>query len=382
MEPIVDLPSEFNRAAEFPVVQSWTFLNHAAVAPISRAAHDAIVEFAEQAANDAYLTGKWYKQIETVRELAANFIGAHIDEIAFAKNTSEGIAFVASGLDWHRGDQVISTAVGYPTMVYPWMDLAARARIEHVELRETDGRFTTEQVLATVTPRTRLVALSHVEFGSGFRHDIAAIGRFCRSRGILLCVDAIQSLGVIPVNVHEMNIDFLSADGHKWLLAPEGAAIFYCRRELLTALRPEVGWMNVINANDFGAHNFTLKSDARRFECGSHNVPGILALGASIRLLQRVSLPLVYRRVAALTDYLRHRLSEKKYRVISSARQNETSGIIAFESPYGPTVHDAVVRELEEKRIIITQRVGRLRASPHFYNTFEDIDRLIDALPT
>ena len=382
MEPSVDLPSEFDRAAEFPIVQSWTFLNHAAVAPISRAAQDAIIEFADQAAKDAYLTGKWYRQIETVRELAANFIGAHIDEIAFAKNTSEGIAFVASGMDWQPGDQVISTAVGYPTMVYPWMDLAARARIEHIELSETDGRFTTEQVLDAVTPRTRMIALSHVEFGSGFRHDIAAIGRFCRNRGILFCVDAIQSLGVIPVDVHEMNIDFLSADGHKWLLAPEGAAIFYCRRELLAALRPEVGWMNVVNANDFGAHNFTLKSDARRFECGSHNVPGILALGASIRLLQRISLPLVHRRVAALTEYLRRRLPEKGYRVISSARPNETSGIVAFESPHGSVVHDAVVRELEEKRIIIAQRVGRLRASPHFYNTFEDIDRLVDALPT
>jgi selenocysteine lyase/cysteine desulfurase len=381
LETIIDLPLDFNRAIEFPIVHNWTFLNHAAVAPISRSAHDAIAEFAHQAMDDAYLTGKWYARIEQVRELAAGLIGAEKSEIAFAKNTSEGIAFVASGLDWRPGDQVISTSVGYPTMVYPWMDLARRAGVEHVELNESDGRFTTDQVLAAITPRTRMVALSHVEFGSGFRHDIAAIGRFCRSRGVLLCVDAIQSLGVVPVDVREMYIDFLAADGHKWLLAPEGAAIFYCRSELLTALHPEIGWMNVVNANDFGAHRFNLKSDARRFECGSHNVPGILALGTSISLLQRISLPLIHRRVAALTAYLRRRLTEKKYRVISSDRPGETSGIIAFESPQGREKHSAIVHELEQKRIIIAERVGRLRASPHFYNTSDDIDRLVEALP-
>ncbi len=382
MEAIARLPDDFNPADEFPITRSWTFLNHAAVAPISRSAHQAVVEFADQAMHDAYLTGKWYTKIEEVRESAAALIGAKKSEIAFAKNTSEGIAFVAAGLEWQKGDEIVSTSVGYPSMVYPWMDVAQRFGVKHVELNESQGRFTAQQVLDALTPRTRMVALSHVEFASGFRHDLAQIGRHCRDRGILFCVDAIQSIGVVPVNVVEMNIDFLSADGHKWLLAPEGAAIFYCREELTSLLRPEMGWMNVINANDFGKRDFTLKPDARRFECGSHNVPGVLALGASIRLLQRISLPLVHQRVSTLTGYLRQRLAEKKYRVISSAQQGETSGIVAFESPHGPQAHASIVHELERQRIIIAERVGRLRASPHFYNNFADIDRLIDVLPS
>jgi len=381
MHAIPDLPNDFNPAVEFPIVRSWTFLNHAAVAPISRPAHQAIVEFADQAMHDAYLTGKWYKKIEQVRESAADLIGARKSEIAFAKNTSEGIAFVAGGLDWQPGDEVVSTAVAYPSMVYPWMDVAQRLGVRHIELDELQGRFTTEQILNAITPRTRVVALSHVEFASGFRHDVAKIGRFCRDRGVLFCVDAIQSIGVVPVNVFDMNIDFLSADGHKWLLAPEGAAIFYCRQELLSQLRPEIGWMNVVNPNNFGSRNFTLQSDARRFECGSHNVPGVLALGASIRMLQKLTLPLIHQRVEALTSYLRQRLTEKGYRVISSSQQGETSGIIAFESPKGPDSHHAIVHELERQRIVIAERVGRLRASPHFYNTPADIDRLINALP-
>ena len=382
MEAIPQLPEDFNPAVEFPIVRSWTFLNHAAVAPISRSAHQAVVEFADQAMHDAYLTGKWYTKIEEVRESAAALIGAKKSEVAFAKNTSEGIAFVAAGLEWQSGDEIVSTSVGYPSMVYPWMDVSQHFGVKHVELDESQGRFTAQQVLDAITSRTRMVALSHVEFASGFRHDLAQIGRHCRDCGILFCVDAIQSIGVVPVNVVDMNIDFLSADGHKWLLAPEGAAIFYCREELTPLLRPEMGWMNVVNANDFGKRDFTLKPDARRFECGSHNVPGVLALGASIRLLQRISLPLVYQRVAALTSYLRQRLVEKNYRVISSAQQGETSGIVAFESPLGSQTHASVVHELERQRIIITERVGRLRASPHFYNTFADIDRLINALPS
>ncbi len=381
MDAIPELPQNFHPAAEFPVVRSWTFLNHAAVAPISRSAHQAITEFADQAMQDAYLTGKWYTKIEEVRESAAQLIGAKKSEIAFAKNTSEGIAFVASGLDWQPGDEIVSTSVGYPSMVYPWMDVSQRFGVKHVELDELQGRFSTQQILDAITARTRMVALSHVEFASGFRHDVAQIGQYCRHRGVLFCVDAIQAIGVVPVNVAEMNIDFLSADGHKWLLAPEGAAIFYCREELLTRLSPEIGWMNVVNANDFGRRDFTLKPDARRFECGSHNVPGILALGASIRLLQGLSLPLVHQRVAALTGYLRRRLMEKNYRVLSSANAGETSGIVAFESQHGPQRHSSIVHELERQRIIIAERVGRLRASPHFYNNLEDIDRLVDALP-
>jgi cysteine desulfurase/selenocysteine lyase len=378
--PLPPLPANFSVAEEFPITRNWTFFNHAGVAPISARAAMAIERFAHEARDDSYLSGRWYHKIELVRKLAAEFICAHPEEISFVKNTSEGIAFVANGLDWKPGDEIISTAVEYPSNVYPWMDVAQRHSAKHIMLPETDGRIDRQSIFDAVTPRTRMIALSHVEYASGFRHDIAAIGQFCRSRGILLCVDGIQACGVLPVDVQAMNIDFLSADGHKWLLGPEGAGIFYCRKELLLSLRPEIGWMNVINASDYGHYDFTLRTDARRFECGSHNIPGVLALGASMRLLLDIGMETVTQRVMALTTHLCAGLEQKGYTLISSRRPDETSGIVSFKSRRHN--HTEIISNLEKQKIILVEREGRLRASPHFYQSIDDINRLVAALPS
>ena len=378
--PLPPLPANFNVAEEFPITRNWTFFNHAGVAPISARAAMAIERFAQEARDDSYLSGRWYHKIELVRKLAAEFIHAHPEEISFVKNTSEGIAFVANGLDWKPGDEIISTAVEYPSNVYPWMDVAQRHSAKHIMLPEADGRIDRQRIFDAITPRTRMIALSHVEYASGFRHDIAAIGQFCRSHDILLCIDGIQACGVLPVDVQAMNIDFLSADGHKWLLGPEGAGIFYCRKELLLSLRPEIGWMNVINASDYGHYDFTLRADARRFECGSHNIPGVLALGASMQLLLDMGIETVTQRVMALTAHLCACLEQKDYAIISSRRPNETSGIVSFKSRrYN---HSEIISNLEKQKIILVEREGRLRASPHFYQSIDDINRLVAALPS
>ena len=197
-------------------------------------------------------------------------MNAHRDEIDFIKNTSEGVATVAAGIAWNAGDRIVTTNVEYPANMYPWMDLARRFGAELVTVPEIDNPdgsrvVALDALLAAADhPRTRLLALSHVEYASGQRHDLAAIGSFCRSRGILFCVDAIQSMGVLPLDVGAMNIDYLSADGHKWLLGPEGAGVFFCRRELLGKTRPlAIGWMNVINDQDYGHYDITHKEDAR-----------------------------------------------------------------------------------------------------------------------
>jgi cysteine desulfurase / selenocysteine lyase len=306
-------------------------------------------------------------------------INAHPDEIAFIKNTSEGLAFAANGLDWKAGDEVISTAVEYPANVYPWMDLAQRAGIRHVMVPEKSGRIEIGDIIAAMTPRTRMVAISHIEYASGFRNDIAAIGAACRERGILFCVDAIQSVGVVPVDVQAMKIDYLSADGHKWMLGPEGAGIFYCRRELLGSLRPEVGWMNVINAQEYGNYDFTLQQSARRFECGTYNIPGILALGASLQLILEVGIDLIERRVLGLTEHLCAGLRAKGYEIFSSRAAGENSGIVTFTSPKHD--HKKVVRDLMDRKIVIVLREGRMRASPHFYNTIQQMEELVAAVP-
>jgi selenocysteine lyase/cysteine desulfurase len=370
----------------FPVLRQWAFFNHAGVSPLPAAAADAMRAFAAQAESAAYLSSGWYQEIEKLRQQAAALLDCHRDEIAFVKNTSEGISIVANGIDWQWGDRIVTTNVEYPANIYPWMEVARGRGVKLIMVEEEDGydgirHVPIEKILkAAAEPQTRLVSLSHVEFASGQRHDLARIGQFCTERDVLFCVDAIQSLGVLPIDVSDMYIDFLSADGHKWLLGPEGAGIFYCRRGLIEHTRPlMVGWMNVVDAQNFGSHDYTLRPDAGRFECGSYNVPGLLALKASLQLIQSVGIPQIANRVKALGDLLIAGLRAKGYRVVSPRLGEQWSGNVCFVSP--TLSHEKIFQDLRAKRIEIALREHRLRCSPHFYNTEAQIQQLLAALP-
>jgi len=381
------IDSFIGNADAFPILRNWTFFNHAGVAPLPHAAAKALVDFAAQAESAAYLDAHWHPDLEKLRQLAAGFINAHRDEIAFVKNTGEGLSTVAAGVEWRAGDRVVTTNVEYPANIYPWMQVAKLHGVELVMVGEesaADGSRAVpiDKILKEAAhPRTRLVTLSHVEFASGQRHDIATIGQFCRHNGVLFCVDAIQSLGVVAVDVAAMGIDYLAADGHKWMLGPEGAGIFYCRRELLDKTRPlTVGWMNVVDAVNFGNYNFTLRPDAGRFECGSHPVPGLLALKESLTILASIPSAQVADRIGALGDRLIEGVRRKGYTVISPRTHDAWSGNVSFTSAVHP--HEPIVTNLrKDHKIEIAHRVGRLRCSAHFYNTEAQIDRLIEALP-
>ncbi len=371
---------------QFPVLRQWAFFNHAGVAPLPRAAGDALRAFADQAESAAYLESGWYQDVEKLRQETAAFIGCHRDEIAFIKNTSEGINIVAKGIDWQFGDRIITTNVEYPANIYPWMALTRERGVKLVMVEEEAGpdgsRYVpVEKILqAAAEPKTRLVTLSHVEFASGQRHDLARIGQFCAERDVLFCVDAIQSLGVLPLDVSSMFIDFLSADGHKWLLGPEGAGIFYCRRGLIEHTRPMmIGWMNVVDAQNFGNYDSTLRPDAGRFECGSYNVPGLMSLRASLQLIQSIGIPAISNRVKALGDLLIGGLKDKGYKIISPRLGESWSGIVSFAHPTHS--HEKIFQDLRAKRIEIALRVNRLRCSAHFYNTEAQIQQLLAALP-
>ena len=382
-----DLFDYIGNKQQFPVLEHWDFFNHAGVCPLPHAASRAIRRYAHEAEAAAYLAGGWYADLEKLRIAAAKLVNAHRDEIAFVKNTSEGISIVANGIDWQWGDRIITTAVEYPANVYPWMEVqrAHGAKLVMVEeITDASGRrqVPMEKILeAAAEPRTRLVALSHVEYASGQRHDLERIGRFCRERNILFCVDAIQSLGVWPVDVKAMHIDYLSADGHKWMLGPEGAGFFFCRKELIDRTRPlMIGWMNVIDPQNYGTYDYTLKPDAGRFECGTLNIPGLLGLKASLDLLQECTVDLVGRRIQQLTDLLIHGLVKKKYEIISPRNPGQWSGIVSFTSPVHS--HEQLFKMLrKDHKTELALREGRLRASPHFYNTEEQIERLIEHLP-
>jgi selenocysteine lyase/cysteine desulfurase len=366
---------------QFPITGEFNFQNHAAVSPLSLPAAEAMRRCIDDYTTAAGDAGAWYKHAENVRRIAARFINARPEEIAFVKNTSEGISFVANGLNWNTGDNVVTTGVEFPANVYPWMNLRARG-VSVRMVPEEDGRVPLERVMELVDSRTRLVTISAVQYASGHRTDLASLGNFCNEKGIFFCVDAIQALGAVPIDVRKMHIDFLSADGHKWLLAPEGAGIFYCRDELLTHLRPTtVGWLCMKGAEDFGHYQFEFHDDARRFDSGAYNVAGIAGLGGSLELLEKVGVDKIYEKLVRLTDQLADGVRAKGYRLISSRRPQDKSGIVSFFTD----THDpeAIRKHLRaEHRLIISVRDKRLRASPHFYNTPEEIQQLIDLLPS
>ena len=377
MEKIHGIERYIGNAEEFPVLRHWDFFNHAAVAPIPRAAAQALRRFADQAESVAYLDTGWYRGLAALRESVASMINAAKEEIAFVKNTSEGIAIVANGVDWRESDRIVITDVEYPANVYPWIEVSRSRGCELVRVAPR-----TESILeAAGDSKTRLVALSHVQYATGQRHDLATVGAFCRERGILFCVDAIQTLGVLPVDVRAMNVDYLSAGGHKWLLAPEGTGVFFCRRELIERTKPAlIGWMNVADPLNYGKIDYTLRDDARRYEPGSYNVAGLLALKASTDLLASVGVDAVSRRLRAVTDRLVAGLEGKGYRVASPRGGDEWSGIVSF-SAADPSTHQQIWHRLRtDHRTELAVRDNRLRCSPHFYNTDEQIDRLVERL--
>ncbi len=320
---------------------------------------------------------RWTRRVEDVRRLAGQLLNADPLDVAFVKNTSEGVGIVAEGLPWKAGDNVVTAAEEYPANVYPWLNLQARG-VDTRLVPSRGNKVAVEDVRAAVDGRTRLVSLSFVEFASGYRNDLDTIGSFCRERGVLFFVDAIQGLGVLPLDVGRSPIDFLAADGHKWLVGPEGAGVFYIRRELVDRLHAVgVGWNSVLDSFNFSRLDFRLKPHAGRWESGTLNVGGIMALGASLQLLLDAGIPAVAERVLLLTEHLCEQARRAGLGVFSSREPAERSGIVSLLVPGDPR---EVVRRCRAANVVISQRGGRVRVSPHAYNTTDELDRLMQLL--
>lgn len=365
---------------QFPITRRYNFQDHACVAPLPLPAVEALTHYAQNVSENAHLGEDYYKSADRVRQSAARLLGADIDEITFVKNTCEGINYVANGIQWITGDNVVINTMEFPANVYPWMFLEQRGvNVKVVE--EEDGRVPFDRLASAIDQRTRVVSISAVQWANGFRTDLHRLGELCQEKGVLLCVDAIQALGVHPFDVRAMNIDFLAADGHKWLCGPEGAGLFYCRRELVGHLKPtEPGYLCMKQLFDTAERRVDLRDDARRFDSGAYNLGGICALGASIDLLLEFGIDEIQWRVKQLTDLLVEGIRRKDWTVYSPRTPSEWSGIVSFSTDK----HDlSKLRKhlLEEFKIVLSQRLGRLRASPHFYNTPEEIEQLVEALP-
>jgi cysteine desulfurase / selenocysteine lyase len=359
----------------FPSTRNLTYFNHAAVGPLSMRAYEAMEGHARDQRDFGALHWKaWYAEIDRLRESAARLIGATPEEIAILKNTSEGVSFVANGLRWEKGDNVVTTALEFPSNWTPW---------KRLEERGVECRIATlpvvEEIDKRIDVRTRLVTVSSVAFHNGFTADLDAIGALCRERGVLFCVDAIQSVGVLPIDVRKSHIDFLAADGHKWMCGPEGAAIFYVaseRRELLEVL--ETGWTNIERKGKFIGCGTEWLPDARRFEAGSLNTNGIYGLRAALDLIHEIGVDVIAERAVAVATLLAERLEELGLTVASP--KPIRSAIVAATPP---NVEKSLLwwhRQLEEKNVITAPREGFLRFSPHYYNDADDVSRVVDAL--
>ena len=370
-----------NWRSEFPVTETYIYMNHAGVAPLSQRVRDTMAGFITDATvNGAVNAEQWTETAEDCRTVAAQLINASPTEIAFMKNTTQGILIAANGIDWRADDNVITTAVEFPANIYPWWSLKERYGVQTRMVPERAGRIHIEDIAAAIDTRTRALTISHVEFASGFRNDLHALGALCRERDIWFIVDAIQSLGAVAVDVKSCHIDILAADGHKWLLAPEGAAIFYCadaKREQL--INTNVGWSSVVNPRDFLDYDLTQKPDATRFEEGSYNSVGLYGLKAAIDLLLEVGIPTIQKQVLELTRQLISGLETKGYRVLTPKADSDRAGIVVFESQQHTP--DMIYERLYAENIITAARGSGVRVAPHFYNTLSEVERLLDVLP-
>jgi cysteine desulfurase/selenocysteine lyase len=363
--------------AQFPVTESLIYLNHAAVAPLVRPAAEAMKRFSD----DGMLYGSlhyqtWLDAYEGVRQAAARLVNVTPQEIALLKNTSEGIATVAMGLDWRPGDRIIAFHGEFPANQYPWQRLEKSKGVKIEWLSVTDPLETIDKA----AKGARLLAISFVQYLSGYRADLQAIGEICRRHGVIYFVDAIQGLGVFPLDARACHIDALAADGHKWLLGPEGCAVLYISRELQEQVEPvEFGWTNVAGYNDYGARDMALRPDAGRYECGTLNTIGCFGLRASIEFLLAVGADRMGPMIQALGDRIAEGALQKGYEVLGHRTPETGAGIVSFRKSGVDST--AVVAHLKEQKISAAARAGWVRTSPHFYITAEEIEKMVACLP-
>ena len=361
---------------QFPVTERLVYLNHAAVAPLTRRAAAAMKHLADDAClYGSYHYDQWLDAYEGLRVATARMIGAQRTEIAIVKNTSEGIATVAMGLDWKPGDKIVAFREEFPANYFPWLRLESKGvRIEWLSIFDSLDR------IDGAARGARLLAISYVQYLSGLRCDLNAIGEICHRRGVFFFVDAIQGLGAFPIDVSSARIHALAADGHKWLLGPEGCGVLYVRQDVQDSIEPvEFGWTNIAGYTDYSCRDMALRQDAGRYECGTLNTIGCFGLRAAFEFLLEVGVDNVAPALVALTDQIAAGARRKGYEILGDRSAGSESGIISIRKP--DVDARLIVRDLKDAGVIAAPRQGWVRISPHFYISPADIEKLLDLLP-
>lgn len=362
---------------EFALEPGLCYLNHAAVAPWPQRTVHAVERFArENGTLGARQYPRWLQVEQTLREQLRQLLNADSsDEIALLKNTSEALSVVAWGIDWQPGDQVVITNREFPSNRIVWESLADLG-VEVVEADIGQGDQAEAAIVNCLGPRTRLVSVSSVQYSTGLALDLAAIGAACRLHNALFCIDAIQSIGVAPFDVQACQADFVMADGHKWMLGPEGLALFYCRRKRLPTLTlRQFGWHMVEAMGEYDRRDWQAADSARRFECGSPNMLGIHALQASVDLLLETGLADVYEFVSRKVSYLIDNLIDGNAIILSETTPGRRAGIVTFERP---GIDSRCLHQyLQDNGVICALRGGGIRFSPHFYTPETALERAL-----
>lgn len=366
-----------------PIARKWAYFDHAAVAPLPAAAAEAVRQWSDGAAVDGDVIWlNWSRRIEEIRRRTAAMINAQPEEIALVPNTTAGVNIVAEGIDWRPGDNVVFAANEFPTNQYAWMNLQSRG-VEVRRVEPTGPAIEPQRVAELCDARTRLVSLSWIGYATGWRIDPGEMARVAHDHGALFFLDAIQGLGVFPLDVRTTNIDFLAADGHKWLLGPEGAGVFFIKRDLLDVLRPTgLGWNSTVQHYDSGVIELKLRPTATRFEGGSQNMIGFHALGASLDLLAECGLSPSHSPVADavldITRYAIQHLDRSGAKVVSPRDDAHRSGVVSFDLPGrdAKTMRSVCLKH----NVVLANRAGHIRISPHAYNDLADVERLIHAM--
>jgi len=364
---------------EFPHLNKLIYLNHAAVAPWPRCVATAVSEFAEQnALIGAQHYPRWMGVEIKLRQQLAQLINAPSpDDVALLKNTSEALSVVAYGIDWQAGDNIVTSDQEFPSNRIVWESLKQFG----VELREVDlsSAATPEQALIdAMDGNTRLLTISSIQYASGLKMELAPLGRHCRKNEILFCVDAIQSLGAVPFDAQAIEADFVMADGHKWMLGPEGLALFYCRAELRERLKlHQYGWHMVDAIGDYDTKAWTPAKSARRFECGSPNMLAIHALNAAMGLILKTDLKTIEQQLLQRSEYMMKIINDSpKLTLLTPTETGRYGGIVTFRAE--GIDQQALYQQLMKDNVICAQRGGGVRFSPHFYTPLSQLDEAFE----
>nr|CRH05885.1 Putative cysteine desulfurase [Candidatus Magnetococcus massalia] len=368
---------------EFQFADNLIYLNHAGVAPIPNRTRRVIAELAEHTAHyGASRYPELYARHQQVRQTCANLLNTTVDSVAFTPNTSEALSWIAMGMDWQPGDEIITTGAEFPSNAIVWLTLAERfGVVVHRLPAEADGRINSDKLLEKLNSRTRLLTVSSAQFSSGAMADLKSLGLALKDHPALFVVDAIQTLGALSLEPETLHIDALAADGHKWLLGPEGLGLFWLSEKGMATVEPRIlGWHSVANAGDYDHITTELKPNMQRFEAGTPNLLGILALGESISMLLEAGMAHVEERVLALSAAFAEGLQELGCELHSplNLTGHPESGIVVFTHPNRETKQ--LSKLLLEKGIYHAPRGGGIRFAAHFYQDQTDVDQALQVL--